>query len=379
MRQVLFEIPLPFGDMRLPLFGFGTMMVVAFFAGTWAAGRRARAEGVNPDHLWDIALWIFIGGLIGARVLSLMTEPVQGGFWEQVKAFPQIWNGGMVFYGAVIGGFLAYGIAYVRVVRPNKISTLKLADVIAPSIALGIFFGRIGCFLNGCCWGDVADPVRVPAWLAVQFPANSPPQRDMVGRGYQTGFGFVLAETERPPQHRAADEREVQAVEPESAAARAGLRPGDRIVKVGDTDTATIIDLHQQLVRWPAREPLRLTVDRGGERHEIAFEPPPSLPLHPAQLYSSLDGLVLFFLLTAYYPFRRRPGQVMALLMMTYAINRFLIEMLRLDNPPTWFGLTISQNISLAMVLAGAALWFGTRLARVPTGDGTPGKASVRP
>ena len=82
-----------------------------------------------------------------------------------------------------------------------------------------------------------------------------------------------------------------------------------------------------------------------------------SLPVHPTQLYSAIDGLVLLVLLSAYYPLRRRDGEVMALLMVTYPVTRFLIEYLRNDEGIFWFGLTISQNISVFLLLAGILFW----------------------
>ena len=79
-----------------------------------------------------------------------------------------------------------------------------------------------------------------------------------------------------------------------------------------------------------------------------------SLPVHPTQLYSAIDGVLLLLLLSAYYPLRRRDGEVMALLMVTYPITRFLIEYLRNDEGIFWFGLTISQNISVFLLLPGS-------------------------
>jgi phosphatidylglycerol:prolipoprotein diacylglycerol transferase len=89
-----------------------------------------------------------------------------------------------------------------------------------------------------------------------------------------------------------------------------------------------------------------------------------SLPVHPTQLYSAIDGFVLLVLLTAYYPLRRRDGAVMALLMIAYPVTRFLIEYLRNDEQVFLFGLTISQNISVLLLGAGLFFWFW--LARKP-------------
>jgi phosphatidylglycerol:prolipoprotein diacylglycerol transferase len=363
MRQVLFEIPLPFGNKKLPIFGFGLMLACGFVIAVWAGVRRARKEGIHPDIIWDLAMYCLIGGIIGARLFFfIFEEPPEGTLFDKFLAFFEIWKGGLVFYGSMVGGFLGYCLAYVRFIKKAGIATLKIADLAAPSIALGIFFGRLGCFLNGCCWGQAADPALVPPWRTVQFPANSGPQRSAVEQGWQSAFGFVLPE---------ADPQRVQFVEPGSPAALAGLQTGDVIVKVGDDATESKVIRHgsqilpsvfYQLLKWPAGRPLHLTVERAGGRKEIEFLPAPSLPLHPAQLYSSLDGLLLFVLLTAFFPFRRRYGEVLVLLMAGYAVNRFSIEQLRNDTPADFlFHLTLSQDISLLMILIAAGLFLYIR------------------
>jgi phosphatidylglycerol:prolipoprotein diacylglycerol transferase len=80
------------------------------------------------------------------------------------------------------------------------------------------------------------------------------------------------------------------------------------------------------------------------------------LPVLPTQLYMAFDGLLLCALLWAYYPLRRREGAVMALLMMTYSVNRYFIEQLRLDTPEYVGPLTISQAISLGLFAAGVVM-----------------------
>ena len=89
-----------------------------------------------------------------------------------------------------------------------------------------------------------------------------------------------------------------------------------------------------------------------------------SLPLHPTQLYSSVDSLVILLLLWAFYPLRRRDGEVMGLLMVTYPITRILIEYLRNDEGVFFAGLTISQNISILLLLGGLVYW--SWLSRLP-------------
>jgi phosphatidylglycerol:prolipoprotein diacylglycerol transferase len=372
MRHILFEIPLPFGDAKLPIFGFGVMLLVSFYGGLKLAEWRGKKEGIAADTLWDLALWVFGFGLLGARLTSMIVEPVPGDFWHQCLQFFKIWEGGMVIFGGIPGGLLGYAIAYYRIVKPLKLRTLQLADIVAPSLALGVAFGRLGCLLNGCCYGDVADPSQVPQWRTLQFPANSPVHSVLVAEGWQTGYGFVLAEADRPPQQRAEDLRTVQFVEPGSAAQQAGLLPGDIITAVGTTAVNSNTQLRIALRHWPRNEPLALTVQRteNGQSIEKQFryEPPRSLPVQPTQVYSSINGFLLVLILLAYTPFRRREGAVMALLMILKGTTRFLLEYIRLDNPPTFTGFTVSQNIGAILVLGGILLmlWVQTRPAPTP-------------
>ena len=266
MRQVLFTIPI-FGGIKV--FGYGAMLVLAFVGSTWLATWRARREKLNPDVILDMAFWIFFIGLVGARLFYCIQYWGRG--INNLLDVLQYWKGGMVYYGGVLGGSIAFFV--YRHFRPFPLR--PYLDAIAPAIMVGTFFGRLGCFLNGCCYGDVCN---LP-W-AVSFPKPSPP------------WDYEFAR---------------------------GLIPG----------SAT-----------------------------------QSLPLHPTQLYSSLDSLVILMLLWTFYPLRRRDGEVMGLLMVTYPITRFLIEYLRNDEGVFFAGLTISQNISLVLLLGGFAYWFW--LSRLP-------------
>ncbi|HXT12812.1 MAG TPA: prolipoprotein diacylglyceryl transferase [Candidatus Angelobacter sp.] len=141
--------PIAFNLGPLTIHSYGVMMALAFIAGLWTASRRGVHDGIAPDKIFDIGPWIVGGTILGARVLYVTTywhDSFAGRPWWSMFA---IWEGGLVFYGGLIGASLA-AILYARV---KKISIWKLADVLAPSIALGYVFGRIGCFLNGCCYG----------------------------------------------------------------------------------------------------------------------------------------------------------------------------------------------------------------------------------
>jgi phosphatidylglycerol:prolipoprotein diacylglycerol transferase len=260
MWQVLYTIPILGG---IKIFGYGLMLFVAFLASMNLAAWRARRERLDPELIYDLSVWVFVGGLLGARLFYVVQ------YWgdriHTIADIFRIWEGGIVLYGSIIGGTGAFFL--FRAIRPFPL--LPLLDVVAPSLALGIALGRIGCFLNGCCYGD-----RCTLPWAVAFPHDSPAWREHVAAGV------------------------------------------------------------------------------------IPASSPWSLPVHPTQLYSAIDGLVLLFLLTAYYPLRRRDGAVMALLMVTYPVTRFLIEYLRNDEKVFLFGLTISQNISVLLLGAGLLFWF---------------------
>jgi phosphatidylglycerol:prolipoprotein diacylglycerol transferase len=356
MQQVLFHIPIhtawtPDG---IPIYGYGLMLFLAFVACTWLASRLARREGIAPEHVQDLAIYLFVGGVIGSRVAYYVEENLAG-HSVSWKHFFYIWEGGLVFYGGLIGGALAYVVAYYAVIKKHNISTLKLADVIAPCAALGLGLGRIGCLLNGCCYGDVA----CPDCPQLAFPFSGMPRPDLVDRGDQTAAGFTLTPAD------ADDYPVVDAIEPGSAAAAAGLRHGDIITRVNGRELTSDYTLAAAFGEfWPrGQNDVRLTVQRGTEELQLDFRPK-TLGLQPTQVYESISMALLLFLLLAYYPFRRHDGELFALFLMLYPIHRFLNEMLRRDNPAVAFGLTTSQNGSILVFAVG--LVFFLWLRRLP-------------
>ena len=137
------------------------MIALAFLFGLWTATLRARRENISGESIADITLWLMVGAILGARVAYVTTywrEEFAGQPFSEIFA---IWHGGLVFYGGLIGAIIT-GAIYLRW---KKLPLWKTADVLAPSIALGSVFGRIGCLLNGCCYGRACD---LP-W-AIHFP-----------------------------------------------------------------------------------------------------------------------------------------------------------------------------------------------------------------
>jgi len=156
--------PIAFHLGPLPVHWYGVMVALAFLAGLWTASRRALRENIAPERIIDLGPWLIVGAIVGARILYVIT------FWREefagkplVEMF-MVWRGGLVYYGGLVGASLGF-ILYARL---KKLPLWKGADILAPSIALGYVFGRIGCLMNGCCYGRVCE---LP-W-AIQFPNQS--------------------------------------------------------------------------------------------------------------------------------------------------------------------------------------------------------------
>lgn len=247
----------------IPIYGYGAMLFVGFLASAGFAAWRASRQGWEPTVIWDVSMLLLAAGIVGARLFFVIQYHDQ---FHSLISVINISKGGLVYYGGVIGAVAAF-VAYTRW---KRLLALALCDILAPSVALGLAFGRIGCFLNGCCYGG---PTSLP-W-AVHFPQGSVPYDAMVNRHL----------------------------------------------------------IESTAVHTPG--------------------------LHPTQLYSSVNGLVLCLLLSAFYPWRRRDGQVIALLLTVYPVTRFLIEFLRADELPiggTPF--SISQNVSIVLFLASLGFWY---------------------
>jgi phosphatidylglycerol---prolipoprotein diacylglyceryl transferase len=157
--------PILFHLGSFPVHSYGVMIALAFVFGLWTATRRARRELISGEVIGDVTLWIMIGVILGARIAYVATYWQDEFAGQPLSEIFAIWHGGLVFYGGLIGAIIA-GSIYLRW---KKLPLWKIADVLAPSIALGSVFGRIGCLLNGCCYGRACD---LP-W-AITFPADNP-------------------------------------------------------------------------------------------------------------------------------------------------------------------------------------------------------------
>lgn len=161
MHRTIFYIPIPLTDKVIPVHSYGFMMAVGFFLAVYVARWKAKKEGIDPNLISDLGIYLLIAGIIGARIFYVIQniDEYKDNFIDVFK----VYEGGLVFYGGLIA---AMGML-IAFARKKKFPFLKIMDVIFLSSVLGLAFGRIGCFLNGCCYGAVTDP---GLFCAVKFP-----------------------------------------------------------------------------------------------------------------------------------------------------------------------------------------------------------------
>ena len=178
------------GALRLPLHTYGLLIASGFILGIWLAQREGKRRGQDPEQIADLTFWILVSALVGSRVYYILVnwhDYFEAGTFLANTAFGRIprvlaiWEGGLVFYGGFIGAVL---VAWFYM-RRHRMNFLAHADTLIPSVALGHFFGRLGCFGAGCCWGDVAH-AHLP-W-AVHFPPESLAYQTFAGRAAPGAF-----------------------------------------------------------------------------------------------------------------------------------------------------------------------------------------------
>jgi phosphatidylglycerol---prolipoprotein diacylglyceryl transferase len=126
-----------------PVTTYGIFMALGMLLALFVASRLGARDGLPRERIYDLGLWTLVGGLLGSKILMFFVE-------DNVNVFSlDFLRSGGVYYGGLIGGFLAV----VLLVRLYKLPFWKVADAFAPGLALGQAFGRQGCFSAGCCWG----------------------------------------------------------------------------------------------------------------------------------------------------------------------------------------------------------------------------------
>jgi phosphatidylglycerol---prolipoprotein diacylglyceryl transferase len=247
-----------------PIKSFGFLLAVSFVVGIWLAVRRGRRRRIPPETVYDLSFVILLASIIGVRLFYVVTHLDEfSGRWLKIFAFPE---GGLTLYGGLAMAILASWV-FCRV---RKLSFLQVADLMLPSVALGIGITRIGCFLAGCCYGL---PCELP-W-AVHFPAHAPAVRE---------FGPVS--------------------------------------------------------------------------------------VHPAQLYSSAAGFMIFALLLWWERRSGRPGETLGRFLLLYGVARFGLDFTRYYDPAQRWLLGWSSNQWLSLGLVGLGVVMLLLVARRPRTGG---------
>ncbi len=171
----------------LPIRAYGVMIALSFTIGIWLGIRRAAKKKIDGVVFTDLCVTILISSVIGARLAYVIP------FWDEYGKNPieiiQVWGGGLTLYGGIIGAIIG-SVVFARI---RRISFWRVSDVCAPLVALGIGITRIGCFLNGCCYG-----VPTTHAAGIVFPSGSAAGAEYPGISihptqlYDSAFGFLL-------------------------------------------------------------------------------------------------------------------------------------------------------------------------------------------
>lgn len=178
MRPILLDLPLP-GGLHLAFPAYGTMLVLGMLAAAWVSGRHGASLGLERRDAFDLGIWLLAAALVGAHLFHIAYYPEQffgHGLVEGLKRTFSL-GPGLVYYGGLAAAFPVLWVWGKR----RGLPYVDVLDFVAPLGALGLGITRLGCFLNGCCYG-------APTGLAwgVRFPEGSLAHRQQVASGLIT-------------------------------------------------------------------------------------------------------------------------------------------------------------------------------------------------
>ena len=385
-------IELPF--VHLTIKSYGMMMVIGFLSAVFIIRRLSRDITPNPQYITNAALYSLIAGVVGARLFYVVH------YFDHFKDNPlsalYIWEGGLELLGGVI---LAITVIFFYLAY-HKLPIRRYLDILAIGLMLALAFGRIGCFLNGCCFGK---PTDLP-W-AVRFPYRHPHLVHSPAYNSQVHPNFArnrpYEQLKLPADYfdyyeKSFDINVALQSDLDNQIVSKGLQsefknngvtlprysristeqPGRKWLLTGIEDKYTLTKYEDRIEVYGKIRYLKPYEDlTEQQKAEVTKGQYRCLPVHPTELYSSAAGGILFLLL---YLFWRRtqkaeksvgpaklfakPGCTFGLMFVVYGIARFFIEFLRDDNPfefarwALYKGATVSQNIGIYMVIFGLIL-----------------------
>lgn len=302
MLQDLFRIP---GTDHY-IHGYGLMLVIGFLLAMELGKFLARRSRIDPEIFVNAGLLAMVSGILGARLSHIFENIGQytdshRSVMANLKDAVNLTSGGLTYYG----GFLLATPTLIAYAIYKKVPLRTGMDIVAPCLMVGLGIGRIGCYLNGCCYGAECN---LP-W-AVQFPYYSNTYMEQVQKKELLPAGELLHNVNGFEQLKTPEEARHEGLKDLIAAERAKVHP-----------------------------------------------------VHPAQLYSTITALLLAALFVAFYTMPHVPGHVFALMCILEGATRFLLEMLRVEPGvgPTigGFSLSLSMWIGIGLVVTGLILWFG--------------------
>ena len=325
----------------LPIRGYGVMLLLGVVSAMAIAMHQCEKAGLTRDAFVSLATWTVVAGLLGARLFYVVQKWSELGntIGDKLWKALQLTEGGLVVYGSVIGGLLAIALWS----RKNQIPVLSIADCVTPAFFIGLAFGRIGCLLNGCCYGGLCEP----SMPSISFPSGSPAYDDQMRSGELFGMRTEKQSTETGL-------RAIVKVRPNSWASANNIQLGQKLVSIDDS-----------IAERPSRSnPLSAPVFEASIRVDdrrfqlTASEVPShSLPIHPSQIYAAVSGFVLCIWTFLFATIAKRTGVVIGVGLIAYGVLRIIEEIIRVDEAGQ-FGtsLSIAQWISMAGILLGIGL-----------------------
>jgi phosphatidylglycerol:prolipoprotein diacylglycerol transferase len=179
--------PIAFVIGNLTVRWYGVMIAVSIAISITVIYVESRRQGINTDDVLDLAIVAVVGGILGARVGWIMTSPDVMWYLTHPLRILAIWEGGLSYFGGIVGGVIAAHF----MIRRRRMGFWRMADIVAPLLALSFGTGKIGCWLNGCCGGT-----PTTSWLGVTF-TNPLSQSDLLNQSiwpaqlFNSASGFL--------------------------------------------------------------------------------------------------------------------------------------------------------------------------------------------
>lgn len=320
MHPELFK--LPFTDLTVK--SYGVMMVIGFFFAAFVVKKMCKRVNFDHNEILNAAFYTFLVGIVGARVFHVIHYIDN---FDSFGSMLAIWQGGLEFLGGVVPAIL-FLIIYLYL---KRLKIAAVLDILATALMIGAAFGRIGCFLNGCCFGLPTDCAS-----GVVFPYNSIPYQSQA----------------YPDQSR---NREKAIIDLPADYYGWYSSPEKKYIANEQNKYDNLLLPYEALTDEQKEE-----VRKGGKYCALA--------IHPTQLYDSaaMFGIfgVLIWLWARFGSGQLHPslkkladGSIGAIMLILYSLSRFSIEFLRGDNPYEAAIFTVSQLLSIGLFVCGIIMF----------------------